>query len=75
MPKLPTLKYEEITAKMKRLGFRLHRQGKGSHEIWVRDADGKIVPVPKHRGKDIKTGTLRAIIREIGVSVEAFLEA
>jgi predicted RNA binding protein YcfA (HicA-like mRNA interferase family) len=68
MPKLPPLKYEEVAAKMKRLGFRLLPQGKGSHEIWVRDSDGKTVPVPKHLGRDMKKGTLRAIIREMGVS-------
>jgi predicted RNA binding protein YcfA (HicA-like mRNA interferase family) len=75
MSKLSPHKYEDVIAKMKRLGFRLYRQGKGSHEIWVRDADGKTIPVPKHRGKDLKTGTLRSIIREIGISVDEFQNA
>ena len=40
----------------------------------VRDADGLVVPVPRHKGKAIRRGTVRAIIREIGVSVDEFME-
>ncbi len=32
----------------------------------MRDADGRAVPVPHYRGKAIRKGTVRAIIREIG---------
>ena len=73
MPKLSPLKYEEVIKKLKKLGFRLYRQGKGSHELWVRDSDGKVIPVPKHKGKDLRKGTLRAIIKEIGSSVDEFM--
>jgi predicted RNA binding protein YcfA (HicA-like mRNA interferase family) len=52
---------------LKKLGFRLYRQGKGSHELWVRDFDGRVIPVPKHKG------TLRAIINETGISIEEFM--
>ena len=45
-----------------------------SHELWVRDADGRVVPVPHHRGKSIRAGTVRAIIRETGVSVDEFMD-
>ena len=64
------MKYHEVIARLKKLGFRLYRQGRGSHELWVRDSDGKVVPVP-HK-KEIKIGTLRAIIREIGLKPEEF---
>ena len=56
------------------MGFRFYRQGKGSHELWVRDMDGRVVPVPHHQGKNIRKGTVRAIIREAGVSVSEFME-
>lgn len=36
-------------------------------------ADGRVVPVPHHRGKSVRKGTVRAIIREVGVSVEEFM--
>lgn len=71
--RLRELKYEELVARLRKLGFRFYRQGKGSHELWVRDSDGKVVPVPRH-GKPIRKGTLRAIIREISISVDEFMK-
>jgi predicted RNA binding protein YcfA (HicA-like mRNA interferase family) len=40
----------------------------------VRDSDGRVVPVPHHKGKKIRKGTVRAIIREAEVSIEEFME-
>ena len=74
MPPLRDLTYREVTRRLRKLGFRFYRQGKGSHELWVRDSDGRVVPVPHHRGKSIRKGTVRAIIREVGVSVDEFLD-
>lgn len=33
---------------------------------------GKLIPVPNHPGQDVKPGTLRRIIRDVGVSVDEF---
>jgi predicted RNA binding protein YcfA (HicA-like mRNA interferase family) len=74
MTRLRELNYQEVTKRLLKLGFRLYRHGKGSHELWVRDSDGRVVPVPHHKGKKIRKGTVRAIIREVGVSVEEFME-
>ena len=68
------LKYKVIIKKLKKIGFRFYRGGKGSHELWVRDKDGKVIPVPYHKGKDIKKGTLKAIMNEIGISFQKFME-
>jgi predicted RNA binding protein YcfA (HicA-like mRNA interferase family) len=73
MTRLRELSYEEITHRLRALGFRFYRQGKGSHELWVRDADGRVIPVPRYKGKKIRKGTVRAIIQEVGVSVEEFM--
>ena len=72
MTRLRPLKYGQVARCLQRLGFRHYRTGKGSHELWVRDSDGRVVPVPRKRGKEIKKGTLRAIIKEIGTTVEEF---
>jgi len=56
------------------LGLRFYRPGKGSHEVWVRDEDGRIIPVPHYKGKNILKGTVRAIIREIGTNVDEFFK-
>ncbi len=74
MAKLRELNYQEVTRRLRKLGFRFYRRGKGSHELWVRDADGRVVPVPHYRGKNIRKGTVGAIIREVGVSVEEFMQ-
>ena len=74
MATLRELRYREVVKRLRRLGFRFYRHGRGSHELWVRDADGLAVPVPRHEGKPIRKGTVRAIIREIGVSVDEFME-
>jgi predicted RNA binding protein YcfA (HicA-like mRNA interferase family) len=72
LAKLRELNYKELTTRLKKFGFVYYRSGKGSHELWVRNSDGKAVPVPHYRGKNIRKGTVRAIIREIEVSVEEF---
>jgi len=74
MTKLRELTYREVTKRLRKLGFRFYRRGKGSHELWVRDEDGKVIPVPRYIGKRIRKGTLRAIIREVGITVEEFMK-
>jgi predicted RNA binding protein YcfA (HicA-like mRNA interferase family) len=74
MTKLGELKYEEVVRKIHKLGFSFYRKGKGSHELWVRNLDGKVIPIPRHKGKSLRKGTLRAIIKEIAISVEEFME-
>ena len=49
MSRLRELGYREVTRRLRKLGFRFYRQGKGSHELWVRDRDGRVVPVPHYK--------------------------
>jgi len=70
---LRELIYQDVVRRLRRLGLRFYRSGKGSHELWVRDADGVVVPVPHRAGKPIRKGTLRAIIRELGLTVDEFM--
>jgi len=74
MPELRELSYREVVRRLAQLGFRFYRQGKGSHELWVRDVDGRVVPVPHYRGKNVRKGTVRAIIREAGATVAEFMD-
>jgi predicted RNA binding protein YcfA (HicA-like mRNA interferase family) len=48
------------------------RQAKGSHEIWYNPINHRRTTVPNHPGT-IPRGTLAAIIREAGFSVDEFL--
>ena len=55
-------------------GFRVERVV-GSHHILVDSDDPRrAVTVPVHAGRDLKMGTLRAIIRQAGLTVEAFMD-
>jgi len=74
MTGLRELSYREITRRLNKLGFRFYRQGKGSHELWVRDSDGRVIPVPHYRGKRIRKGTVAAIIHETGLSISEFMD-
>jgi predicted RNA binding protein YcfA (HicA-like mRNA interferase family) len=55
---------------LRRLGFEKRRQT-GSHAIMRKE--GRTVVVPMHR--PIKPGTLRGLIEQAGVTVDAFREA
>lgn len=71
MAELPALSGEEVVKALKRVGFVFRRQT-GSHVI-LRHPESKVtVPVPVHGGKDLPPGTLRAIIRDAGLTVEEF---
>ncbi len=71
MPKLPVLKPKEVIKRLEKLGFVKDRQS-GSHIVLYRTKDKKRAVVPIHL-KDIKKGTLLAILRESGISKEDFL--
>ncbi|NWF67388.1 MAG: type II toxin-antitoxin system HicA family toxin [Campylobacterales bacterium] len=70
MNKLSSISYEKLIKKLWLIGFELYRQGKGSHELWKRD--DRVIPIPKHKGKDISKGMLKTILNEIPITIEEF---
>lgn len=71
MSVLPTLKPEELVRILEKFGYQRYRQ-KGSHLIMIKKGSYYHPVVPLHNS-DIKKGTLRAIIRQTGMTVEQFL--
>jgi predicted RNA binding protein YcfA (HicA-like mRNA interferase family) len=69
----PVLKPREVVAILERLGFKEVRQ-RGSHRQY-RHLDGRATTVPFHGNRDISPILLRQIARDIGLTVEQFLEA
>jgi predicted RNA binding protein YcfA (HicA-like mRNA interferase family) len=59
---------------LQRLGFEVIRQ-RGSHVALRHAGRGVTVFVPVHAGEPLATGTLRAVLRQGGVSVEEFAAA
>jgi predicted RNA binding protein YcfA (HicA-like mRNA interferase family) len=70
MAKLPRLSGKEIVTALKRAGYFVDRQ-RGSHIILMHKVRPR-VSVPDH--KSVKLGTLRAIIRQAGFTVDEFRE-
>jgi predicted RNA binding protein YcfA (HicA-like mRNA interferase family) len=60
----------EVIRRLKKAGF-VEDEQRGSHLRLWRAADKKLVIVPVHPG-DILKGTLRGIIRDVGMTVEEF---
>jgi predicted RNA binding protein YcfA (HicA-like mRNA interferase family) len=72
--RLPDLSTREVVAALRRVGFEdAPRRGKGSHHALVlRSKPMRLVVIPER--KSMPLGTLRAIIRQAGLTVEGFLE-
>jgi predicted RNA binding protein YcfA (HicA-like mRNA interferase family) len=74
MGRLSGFRYREVTRRLRTFGFRFDRSGAGSHEVWRHSQTGRKVTIP-HHASDMAEGTLRAILREAGIEVNAFLRA
>lgn len=72
MGRLAGFRYREIVKRLKALGFAFDRQAAGSHEIWFNAATNRYTTLPNHPG-DLPEGTLRAILKQAGVSPDEFL--
>ena len=71
MSKLPQISGKDCIKALTKTGFSIKRQ-KGSHIILYRDNPFAEVVVPNH--KTLDKGTLRAIIRQVNLGVDEFIE-
>jgi predicted RNA binding protein YcfA (HicA-like mRNA interferase family) len=67
---LPVMKPKEVIAALEKAGFELKRQT-GSHAIMYKPGIRRPISIPQHL-KDLPKGTLRAIIREAGLTRDEF---
>ncbi|MFQ5433071.1 MAG: type II toxin-antitoxin system HicA family toxin [Nitrospinota bacterium] len=70
MSKLPVISGRECVRALQKTGFTIKRQT-GSHIIIRRDSPFSQVVVPNHKVLD--RGTLRAILRQAGITVNDFI--
>jgi predicted RNA binding protein YcfA (HicA-like mRNA interferase family) len=72
MPKLPVVSGVEVAKALAKIGYEVDHQT-GSHLILrQKEHPHRRITVPMHR--EIAKGTLRAIIRQAGLTVEEFIE-
>jgi predicted RNA binding protein YcfA (HicA-like mRNA interferase family) len=69
MPKLVPITDSKLASKLRRAGFIEIRTSR--HPVYYSSARDLTIPIPNHPG-DVPKGTLRAIIRQMGMSVDEF---
>ena len=69
MSKLPVISGADCVKALGKIGFEVYRQ-RGSHIVIVRTSPPAQTTVPNH--KELDHGTLRAIIRQTGLTIEEF---
>jgi predicted RNA binding protein YcfA (HicA-like mRNA interferase family) len=70
MPRLPKVSGRQAVVALERAGFEVRRR-RGSHIVMVKPGFPETLSVPDH--SELRPGTLRALIRKAGLSVEGFL--
>ena len=70
MSKLPVVSSAECIKALGKVGFVVYRQ-RGSHITIVRKSPPSQTTIPNH--KELDRGTLRAIIRQAGLTVDEFI--
>jgi mRNA interferase HicA len=67
------VKYREVARKLAVLGcYEVPRAGGGSHRKWMNPANGRSTVVPDWGSRDLKMGTIRAVVRQLGLDWDAF---
>jgi mRNA interferase HicA len=70
------MRYREVAKKLASLGCReLPRSGDGSHRKWLNPATNNVTVVPDRGGDDLKLGTIRAAVRQLGLDWDDFKSA
>ncbi|MGD9635662.1 MAG: type II toxin-antitoxin system HicA family toxin [Pirellulales bacterium] len=70
------MKYRDVARKLASLGcHELPRRGGGSHRKWTNPTSGQSTVVPDWGSRDLKLGTVRAAVRQLGLDWQAFQNA
>jgi predicted RNA binding protein YcfA (HicA-like mRNA interferase family) len=72
MSKLPIVNAKQLERILFQLGFSLKRQ-KGSHRFY-KHLDGRFTTIPHHSNEDLSRPLIRAILNQIDLSLEAFID-
>lgn len=72
MTRLPRAKGKEIVRALEKVGFAVVRT-RGSH-VFLKHVDGRATAVPVHSGETLGPGLLRAILRDVELSIEELIQ-
>ncbi len=66
------VKGKEIVRALEKAGFAVDTS-RGSH-VFLKHPDGRVTAVPVHSGETLGPGLLRAILRDVEISVDELIE-
>ena len=70
------MKYREVVKKLSVLGCQERvRKGGGSHRKWIDPVSQQATIIPDWGNRDLKLGTVRAAVRQLGIDWRRFLDA
>jgi len=72
MTRLPRVSGKEVVKALERLGFQIERT-RGSH-VLLKHPDGRATTVPVHARETIGPGLMRAILRDVELTVQEFIK-
>ena len=73
MPKLPIVKFQELSKAIKKAGF-IHVRTVGSHFYFRNPETKATVSIPNHGPKPLGKGLVKSILNDAGISVEGLIE-
>jgi mRNA interferase HicA len=70
------MNYREVARKLAVLGCQeLPRRGAGSHRKWFNPDAQRATVIPDWGGRDLKVGTVRSAVRQLGIDWKDFQDA
>lgn len=70
------MKYGEVARKLAAVGCQeLPRKGAGSHRKWFNPDTQQVTVIPDWGSRDLKIGTVRAAVRQVGIDWQDFQKA
>jgi predicted RNA binding protein YcfA (HicA-like mRNA interferase family) len=70
------MRYREVARKLMALGCQeLPRKGRGSHRKWHNHRNNHSTVIPDWGSRDLKLGTVRAAVRQLGIEWREFQNA
>jgi predicted RNA binding protein YcfA (HicA-like mRNA interferase family) len=67
------VKYRDVAKRLTALGcVEIPRRGGGSHRKWANPKTGRGAVLPDWGSKDLKLGTVRSALRQLGIEWDAF---
>jgi len=70
------MNYRELTRRLQVLGCQeIPRRAGGSHRKWFNPTSGKGTVVPDWGNRDLKKGTIRGVLKQLGIDINDFERA